>query len=83
MKTLGWLARMKSVELAKAKAGYFFDESKPQLTTSLGLNSGKENTRESNLEHNKPQGGILDLISVGNLTYGENGRPIRKRPSNT
>ena len=43
----GWLARMKSVELAKAKAGYFFDESKPQLTTSLGLNSGKENTRES------------------------------------
>ena len=43
----GWLARMKSIELAKAKAGYFFDESKPQLITSVGFNYGKRKYVES------------------------------------
>ena len=42
-----WLAMLKKVKQAETKAGYKIDDSRPNMSTSIGWMHGKENTRES------------------------------------
>lgn len=49
-KNPGWMARLARIELARAKVGYFIDESKAQFNTSVEWAPGKENTRDSKFQ---------------------------------
>ena len=49
-KNPGWMARLARIELARAKVGYFIDESKAQFNTSAEWAPGKENTRDSKFQ---------------------------------